>query len=247
MAQLLSLKIISEKQHWPKTRLAIRTLLQNISQRSWNKAESLHVKFQKYLQSVAAHNVTQGKGLFGSCLPNCFSRAGKLSAKLWQKGKQNKSQSWRHYASENLFPQRLIYINLLKHQDDVWHSRTRPRTTWCQRWLAISSGAVLWTHRTHVCQLPACFMPWAAQLRQDARRSVAVCTWRRQLLSWSLIPMQNGDVSPQLSHAASLSPGSSLKYVRKTPGAMKSSWSGPTPVALEPWHSWRKVSGQALW
>lgn len=59
--------------------------------------------------------------------------------------------------------------------------------------------------------------------------------------------MQNGDVSPQLSYTASLSPGSSLKHVKQTPGAMKRSWPGATPVALEPWHLWRKVSGQALW
>lgn len=79
-------------------------------------------------------------------------------------------------------------------------------------------------------------------------RSVAVCTWRGQLLSWSLIPMQNGDVSAQLSYGASLSPGSSLnKHLKQTPGAMKRSWPGATPVALEPWHLWRKVSGPALW
>lgn len=44
--------------------------------------------------------------------------------------------------------------------------------------------------------------------------------------------MQNGDVSPQLSYAASRSPGSSLKYVRKTPDAVKRSWPGATPLAL---------------
>lgn len=56
------------------------------------------------------------------------------------------------------------------------------------------------------------------------------------MLSWSLIPMQNGAVSTQLSYAASLSPGSSLKHVRKTPGTMKGSWPRATPVAVEPWH-----------
>lgn len=117
---LLSWKIISVKQHWLKTRLAIRTLLVNSSNRNWNKAKSLHVKFQKYLQCAAAPKVTQGKGPFGSCLPNCFSRAGKLSAKLWQRGEEHKTQSWRNYGSESLLAQRLNYINLQKDQDDVW-------------------------------------------------------------------------------------------------------------------------------
>lgn len=62
-------------------RLVTRTFLdkrvmvsrENSSNRSRNKVKSLNVSFQKYLCSVAAHNVTRGKGFSRRCLPNCPS------------------------------------------------------------------------------------------------------------------------------------------------------------------------------
>lgn len=72
---------------------------ENSSNRSWNKVKSLNVSFQKYLHSVVAHSVTQGKGLSRSCLPNCAS-LGQVS--LLQNSMTERERAQKHMHEETM-------------------------------------------------------------------------------------------------------------------------------------------------